>query len=116
MPNLTPPTPFVLTPAASPCPSPGPSFGAFPGFATGLPNLSTTKPKPKDKDDKLKVARDERKRLADYELKPRFEFAFGSWGVESVFWSFDGMSILQGLTDKRPLLCRGSQDHHDPPL
>lgn len=94
MPNLSAPTPFVLTPATSPCPSPGPTFGSFPGFATGLPNLSLTKPKAKKVDDN-KVARDERKRLADYNLKPRFEWAFGSWGVEHVAWSFDGTSLFR---------------------
>ena len=98
MPNLTAPTPFVLTPAASPCPSPGPNYGAFPGFATGLPNLSLTKPRTKEDKDKLsaaagRVSREERMRLADYSLKPRFEWAFGSWGVEHVSWSFEGEYI-----------------------
>lgn len=34
--------------------------------------------------------RAERKRLADYALKPRFEYAFGSWAPEELRWSMDG--------------------------
>ncbi|KAK8864496.1 hypothetical protein IAR55_001746 [Kwoniella newhampshirensis] len=101
-PNLTAPTPFSLTPAATPCPSPGPNRATFalsrPGSPTaakfsqapfsGLPALSTTKPRPVD-EERLKV-REERKRLADYTLKPRFEYAFGSWTVEELRWRLDG--------------------------
>ncbi|WWD17197.1 hypothetical protein CI109_101635 [Kwoniella shandongensis] len=101
-PNLTAPTPFALTPAATPCPSPGPTRTTFGSSRTssplsakfphtpfsGLPALSTTKPKPVD-EEKLK-ARAERKRLADYTLKPRFEYAFGTWTVEELRWRLDG--------------------------
>ncbi|OCF33014.1 hypothetical protein I316_05352 [Kwoniella heveanensis BCC8398] len=106
-PNLTAPTPFSLTPAATPCPSPGPARGTFGSLSmsrptspahpsgkfpnslsSGLPALSTTKPKPAD-EEKLK-AREERRRLADYTLKPRFEYAFGSWTVEDLRWRLDG--------------------------
>ncbi|WWC94291.1 hypothetical protein V866_001133 [Kwoniella sp. B9012] len=104
VPNLTAPTPFSLTPAATPCPSPGPTrstFGAltmshstpaspaasrFP--SSGLPALSTTKPKPVD-EERLK-ARAERQRLAEYTLKPRFEYAFGGWTVDELRWRLDG--------------------------
>lgn len=34
--------------------------------------------------------RDERKRLAEYSLTPRWEFAFGTWGVGEIRWKFDG--------------------------
>ncbi|WVQ99578.1 hypothetical protein IAU59_006714 [Kwoniella sp. CBS 9459] len=106
-PNLTAPTPFSLTPAATPCPSPGPARGTFGSLSmsrptspahpsgkfpnslsSGLPALSTTKPKPVD-EERLK-AREERRRLADYTLKPRFEYAFGSWTVEDLRWRLDG--------------------------
>ncbi|WVF71289.1 hypothetical protein IAT40_006092 [Kwoniella sp. CBS 6097] len=106
-PNLTAPTPFSLTPAATPCPSPGPARGTFGslsmsrptspahpsgkfpnGLSSGLPALSTTKPRPVD-EERLK-AREERRRLADYTLKPRFEYAFGSWTVEDLRWRLDG--------------------------
>ncbi|KAK6909983.1 hypothetical protein L486_00367 [Kwoniella mangroviensis CBS 10435] len=104
VPNLTAPTPFSLTPAATPCPSPGPTrstFGAltmshsnpaspatskFP--SSGLPALSTTKPKLVD-EERLK-ARAERQRLAEYTLKPRFEYAFGGWTVDELRWRLDG--------------------------
>lgn len=92
MPNLTAPTPFSVTPAVTPAASPGPSQRSFLGAAgfphTGLPNLSLTKPKPVD-EAKLK-GRAERKRLAEYTLKPRWEFAFGTWGVTEIRWKFDG--------------------------
>ncbi|WWC62089.1 uncharacterized protein I303_104679 [Kwoniella dejecticola CBS 10117] len=105
VPNLTAPTPFSLTPAATPCPSPGPaktSFGALTmshpaspstskfghGLSSGLPALSTTKPKPID-EERLK-ARAERQRLAEYSLKPRFEYAFGTWTVKELRWRLDG--------------------------
>nr|ODN97588.1 hypothetical protein L204_03006 [Cryptococcus depauperatus CBS 7855] len=93
-PNLTAPTPFSLTPAATPCPSPGSTRTTFGltelkgGFASGLPALSTQKPKPID-EERLK-AREERKRQADYMLKPRFGYAFGSWSVEELQWRLDG--------------------------
>ena len=50
--------------------------------------------------------RAERKRLADYALKPRFEYAFGSWAPEELRWSMDGTSLLlsvqlsDGLTNE----------------
>ncbi|WVQ80820.1 hypothetical protein IAT38_002927 [Cryptococcus sp. DSM 104549] len=107
VPNLTAPTPFALTPAATPCPSPGPARISF-GFSrpgspsphahsshshphtpfSGLPALSTTKPKPVD-EERVK-AREERRRLADYSLKPRFEYAFGGCKVEELHWRLDG--------------------------
>lgn len=34
--------------------------------------------------------RAERKRLADYALKPRFEYAFGAWAPEELRWSMEG--------------------------
>lgn len=34
--------------------------------------------------------RADRKRLADYALKPRFEYAFGSWAPEELRWSMYG--------------------------
>ena len=41
--------------------------------------------------DPVKVSeRAERKRLADYALKPRFEYAFGSWAPEELRWSMEG--------------------------
>ncbi|WRT66474.1 uncharacterized protein IL334_003433 [Kwoniella shivajii] len=102
VPNLTAPTPFSLTPAATPCPSPGPTRSTFgigslamshPGFAgnslsSGLPALSTTKPKHVD-EERIK-ARMERQRLAEYSLKPRFEYAFGGWTVQELRWRLDG--------------------------
>jgi hypothetical protein len=60
------------------------------GGLTGLPALSTIKPKPVD-EAKAKE-RAERKRLAEYSLKPRFQYAFGGWGVEEVKWRLDGGS------------------------
>lgn len=42
--------------------------------------------------------RAERKRLADYALKPRFEYAFGSWAPEDLRWSMDG-EIHPPVTD-----------------
>lgn len=96
-PNLTAPTPFSLTPATTPAPSPGPhktTFGALPGMPfSGLPALSTIKPKVAD-DHRFKD-REERRRLADYSLKPRLDYAFGSWGVEELRWRFDGGSITR---------------------
>ena len=129
-PNLTSPTPFSITPATTPCPSPGPlkhTFGAsmmsaissakpakspvtpgspalFPALVSPKPMssasaLSASKPlstlasaspaKVKNDEERLK-ARAERRRLADYSLKPRFEFAFGSWGAEEIVWGLDG--------------------------
>ncbi|ODN94249.1 hypothetical protein L198_05105 [Cryptococcus wingfieldii CBS 7118] len=98
-PNLTAPTPFSLTPAATPCPSPGPhrtsfgldSFSSIKGpahLSSGLPALTTTKPKRVD-EERLK-ARAERRRLADYTLKPRSEYAFGTWSVQELKWRLDG--------------------------
>ncbi|KIR67322.1 hypothetical protein I314_02540 [Cryptococcus bacillisporus CA1873] len=98
-PNLTAPTPFALTPAATPCPSPGPARTTFgfqdasskhhpAPFVSGLSALSTIKPKTID-DDRLK-AREERKRQAQYTLKPRFEYAFGKWPVQELKWRLDG--------------------------
>lgn len=98
-PNLTAPTPFALTPAATPCPSPGPARTTFglqdasskhhpAPFISGLSALSTIKPKTVD-DDRLK-AREERKRQAQYTLKPRFEYAFGKWPVQELKWRLDG--------------------------
>ncbi|WVQ72467.1 hypothetical protein IAR50_002019 [Cryptococcus sp. DSM 104548] len=98
-PNLTAPTPFSLTPAATPCPSPGPhrtnfgldSFSSIKGpahLSSGLPALTTTKPKRAD-EERLK-ARAERRRLADYTLKPRSEYAFGTWSVQELQWRLDG--------------------------
>ena len=43
----------------------------------------------------------ERKRLADYTLKPRFDFAFGSWGAEEIVWRLDGEYTWLSVT---PLL------------
>jgi hypothetical protein len=44
--------------------------------------------------DPVKLAqRAERKRLAAYALKPRFEYAFGSWAPEVLKWNFEGMSL-----------------------
>ncbi|WVW84027.1 hypothetical protein I302_106055 [Kwoniella bestiolae CBS 10118] len=104
VPNLTAPTPFSLTPAATPCPSPGPTRSTFGGLTmshstpaspanpkfpmSGLPALSITKPKPVD-EERLK-ARAERQRLAEYSLKPRFEYAFGGWTVDELRWRLDG--------------------------
>ncbi|WWC70107.1 uncharacterized protein I206_104054 [Kwoniella pini CBS 10737] len=105
VPNLTAPTPFSLTPAATPCPSPGPAKASFSSLAmshpaspsaskfghglfSGLPALSTTKPKQVD-DERLK-ARAERQRLAEYSLKPRFHYAFGTWTVDELRWRLDG--------------------------
>ncbi|KIR40608.1 hypothetical protein I307_05408 [Cryptococcus deuterogattii 99/473] len=98
-PNLTAPTPFALTPAATPCPSPGPARTTFglqdasskhhpAPFISGLSALSTIKPKTVD-DDRLK-AREERKKQAQYTLKPRFEYAFGEWPVQELKWRLDG--------------------------
>jgi hypothetical protein len=53
-----------------------------------MPALSTTKPKAVS-EEKYKE-RLERKRLADYSLKPRFDYAFGSWGGEQWRWLVDG--------------------------
>ena len=55
---------------------------------SGLPSLSLIKPKPVD-EGKMKE-RAERQRLAEYSLKPRWEFAFGTWGVKEIRWKFDG--------------------------
>ncbi|WWC89220.1 uncharacterized protein L201_004138 [Kwoniella dendrophila CBS 6074] len=106
VPNLTAPTPFSLTPATTPCPSPGPHKTTFGSLSmsrptspttskfghslttSGLPALSTTKPKPVD-EERLK-ARAERERLAEYSLKPRFEYAFGTWTVDELRWRLDG--------------------------
>jgi len=45
--------------------------------------------------DPAKLAqRAERKRLAAYALKPRFEYAFGPWAPEVLKWNFEGMSPL----------------------
>lgn len=42
--------------------------------------------------DPVKLAqRAERKRLAAYALKPRFEYAFGSWAPEVLKWNFEGI-------------------------
>jgi hypothetical protein len=60
---------------------------------SGLPALSTIKPKVAD-DHRFKD-REERRRLADYSLKPRLDYAFGSWGVEELRWRFDGGSITR---------------------
>ncbi|OWZ81308.1 hypothetical protein C365_00280 [Cryptococcus neoformans Bt85] len=98
-PNLTAPTPFALTPAATPCPSPGPARTTFglqdssskhhpAPFVSGLSALSTIKPKTVD-EDRLK-GREERKRQAEYTLKPRFEYAFGKWSVQELKWRLDG--------------------------
>lgn len=98
VPNLTAPTPYSLTPAGTPATSPGPHShftGHFPGFATGLPSLSLTKPKVVD-ETKLKE-REERKRLAEYSLKPKWEWAFGTWGVQQVWWTFAGMLFFYFL-------------------
>ena len=83
-PNLSAPTPFFLTPVSTPCHSPGPVNGAL----SNIPFLSMTKPKPIDP---IKLdERAERKRLAEYCLKPRFEYAFGSWAPEELRWRLDG--------------------------
>ncbi|KAL7421601.1 hypothetical protein Q5752_003370 [Cryptotrichosporon argae] len=98
-PNLTAPTPYAVTPAHTPLPSPGlgKTFASLsrPGSPTlkahsfsTLPALSMTKPKAAD-DTKVKE-RAERKRLADYSLKPRFEYAFGTWAVDELVWRLDG--------------------------
>ncbi|ORX35800.1 hypothetical protein BD324DRAFT_80738 [Kockovaella imperatae] len=89
-PNLTAPTPFNLTPATTPASSPGPHRTTFGTLASALPSLSTIKPKAKVVDEDRLKARAERQRLAEYTLKPRFEFAFGSWGAESIHWRLDG--------------------------
>ncbi|EIW70384.1 hypothetical protein TREMEDRAFT_15540, partial [Tremella mesenterica DSM 1558] len=99
-PNLSAPTPFSLTPATTPCPSPGPTratFGSFTGLSglSSLPALSTTKPKVID--EAKAHERAERKRLAEYSLKPRFDFAFASWGVEILEWSFEGRFTPTGI-------------------
>jgi len=89
-PNLSAPTPFSLTPAATPCPSPGPtksSFGAVQSL-TAIPTLRPNKSKPID--EQRAKERAERQRLAEYSLKPRFSWAMGSWGAEDVEWRFDG--------------------------
>ena len=94
-PNLSAPTPFAGTPAATPLPSPGPSKTAF-GSALGtamhslsaIPSLSLKLPKMVDNGESRGKA--DRKREAEYSLKPRFEWAMGSWGAENVEWRFDG--------------------------
>ncbi|WVR09792.1 hypothetical protein IAU60_006868 [Kwoniella sp. DSM 27419] len=112
-PNLTAPTPFSLTPATTPCPSPGPTkttFGSLTmsrpaspevnrgnlsrshttssSYKSSLPALSANRPKIGD-ETKVK-ARQERQRLAEYTLQPRFEYAFGTWAVEDLRWRLDG--------------------------
>ena len=91
-PNLSAPTPFSLTPAATPCASPGlkTSFGSVTSLSalTTLPALNPTKPRVVHVE-RLR-ARAERQRLADYTLKPRFEFAFGTWGSHVIEWRLDG--------------------------
>lgn len=103
-PNLSAPTPFFLTPAATPCGSPGTggrtTFGSISSLSamTTLPSLSMMKPKSMTNNNtdtsERSRARAERKRLAEYSLKPRFEFAFGTWGAETIEWRLDGESIV----------------------
>jgi hypothetical protein len=47
--------------------------------------------------------RAERKRLAAYCLKPRFDYAFGSWAPEKLYWSFEG-GCFQSSSINRKIL------------
>jgi hypothetical protein len=57
-------------------------------------SLSTIPPRslklPKMVDIGESKGRADRKREAEYSLKPRFEWAMGSWGAANVEWRFDG--------------------------
>lgn len=96
-PNLSAPTPYNLTPSTTPLPSPGglrtgflAGTAAADALTSGLPTLSATKPKPLDPTKMRERAL--RKKNTQFALKPRMEFAFGSWGVEEIEWRFDGAS------------------------
>jgi len=44
-------------------------------------------------DRKLKLKqKGERRRLAEFNLQPNFNYAFGAWGPEELRWRLDGVS------------------------
>jgi hypothetical protein len=114
-PNLYAPTPFATTPGHTPLPSPKMShatFSGLQGMATVQPTFPNDRPttplqpltlgltafpevpthKSRHTDPARLAQRAERKRLCAYALKPRFDYAFGSWAPEKLDWSFEGMS------------------------
>lgn len=67
---------------------------------SAIPSLTLTLPTP-TKGGKVRD-KAERKREAEYNLKPRFEWAMGSWGAEAIEWRFDGGSdSADGLVRSR---------------
>lgn len=61
--------------------------GAGLGSIPTIPSFKAKHPDP------AKVhERAERQRLADYALKPRFEYAFGGWAPEQIRWTMEGES------------------------
>jgi hypothetical protein len=111
-PNLYAPTPFAMTPGTTPLPSPKLAHATFSGLqgmatvhptfpndrpstpmqsATGLTSIAEIPSHKARHMDPVRLAkRAERKRLAAYCLKPRFDYAFGSWAPERLYWSFEG--------------------------
>jgi len=99
---------------------------------TSIPTISPYKVRHVDP---AKLAqRAERKRVAAYALKPRFEYAFGSWAPEVLKWNFEGepsfnppssscflsllfltlhsMSFVWRQLTRRPIHSGCNQDHH----
>lgn len=60
---------------------------AMSGYFSALPSLSSTKPAPAAPFNEEKK---EKKRLAQYSLKPRFAYAFEAWHAQELRWSFEG--------------------------
>jgi hypothetical protein len=55
---------------------------------TSIPTISAYKTRHVDP---VKLAqRVERHRISQYALKPRFDYAFGSWAPEVLKWNFEG--------------------------